>query len=124
MSDMTEDRPMSAREDLDRLRSVDPPKSAPPRESAQAQDAGPTPTHSTSMPQGPVSPAQTSSVSVPLELIATRDRMIQMELVRLQRTLSRQNFRGAESARRLVRKLARKALLNVTETESLIRTLS
>ena len=56
-----------------------------------------------------------------LELLSLRDRFIQSELLKLQRTLSRQNFRGAESARRLVRRLARRAEQNVTDAESLQR---
>jgi hypothetical protein len=44
--------------------------------------------------------------------------------LRLQRTLSRQNFRGAESARRLVRKLARKAEQNISEVGALQRSLA
>jgi len=35
--------------------------------------------------------------------------------VRLQRTLSRQTFRGAESARRVVRRLARRAEQNIAD---------
>jgi hypothetical protein len=50
-----------------------------------------------------------------LELLATRDEYIHQELFRLQRTLSRQNFRGAESARRLVRRLARRAEQNTAD---------
>jgi hypothetical protein len=55
-----------------------------------------------------------------LELLVLRDRYIRTELLRLQRTLSRQTFRGAESARRLVRRLARKAEQNVSEIEALM----
>lgn len=115
---------MSAREDLDRLRGVETAKPVPARESADHLDDSQPASPTTAMPYGPLARASASSPSVLLELIATRDRMIQGELVRLQRTLSRQNFRGAESARRLVRKLARKAEQNFTELESLIRTLS
>jgi hypothetical protein len=50
-----------------------------------------------------------------LELLAARDEYIRQELFRLQRALSRQNFRGAESARRLVRRLARRAEQNTTD---------
>ena len=50
-----------------------------------------------------------------LELLAARDEYIRQELFRLQRALSRQSFRGAESARRLVRRLARRAEQNTTD---------
>jgi len=50
-----------------------------------------------------------------LELLAARDDYIRQELFRLQRALSRQNFRGAESARRLVRRLARRAEQNTND---------
>ena len=61
-----------------------------------------------------------SGVPGALELLVLRDRYIRTELLRLQRTLSRQTFRGAESARRLVRRLARKAEQNVSEIEALM----
>jgi hypothetical protein len=50
-----------------------------------------------------------------LDDLAVRDQQIARELLHLQRTLSRQTFRGAESARRLVRRLVRKAELNAQE---------
>jgi hypothetical protein len=50
-----------------------------------------------------------------LDELASRDSQIASELLHLQRTLSRQTFRGAESARRLVRRLVRKAELNARE---------
>jgi len=53
----------------------------------------------------------------PLAAAAERDRQIIQELMRLQRTLSRQSFRGAESARRLVRRLVRRAQQNVDALE-------
>lgn len=58
-------------------------------------------------------------IATMLELLALRDRYIQAELLTLQRTLSRQTFRGAESARRLVRRLARRAEQNALDAESL-----
>jgi hypothetical protein len=51
--------------------------------------------------------------------LARRDMQIAKELLHLQRTLSRQTFRGAESARRLVRRLIRRAELNARELETL-----
>jgi hypothetical protein len=47
-----------------------------------------------------------------LEGVAARDEQIQEGLLKLQRSLSRQSFRGAESARRLVRRLGRKLQQN------------
>lgn len=54
------------------------------------------------------------------ESLMARDQQMIQELMRLQRSLSRQNFRGAESARRLVRRLARQAQQSIGEMESLI----
>lgn len=54
-----------------------------------------------------------------LDDLAVRDQQIARELLHLQRTLSRQTFRGAESARRLVRRLVRKAELNAQEIAAL-----
>jgi hypothetical protein len=82
-----------------------------------AQPALALPGAAASAPREPETPASI------LELLAVRDRLIQADLMRLQRTLSRQNFRGAESARRLVRKLARKAEQNASDLEALMRSL-
>lgn len=57
-------------------------------------------------------------VSSILSSLVQRDDQIRGELMKLQRTLSRQTFRGAESARRLVRKLSRKAGQNVDEARA------
>ncbi len=111
---------MNSRDDLDSLRRTDQRTSVPV---PAKQEADITSARPLSMPQGPTAHGQIPSPAVRLELVATRDRMIQTELLRLQRTLSRQNFRGAESARRLVRKLARKAEQNTADVESLIRSL-
>ena len=54
-----------------------------------------------------------------LQFLQERDAQIQNELLRLQRTLSRQSFRGAESSRRLVRRLARRAQENITDAEAM-----
>jgi hypothetical protein len=59
-----------------------------------------------------------ASRTLPAEL-AQRDLQIARELLHLQRTLSRQTFRGAESARRLVRRLIRRAELNAREVTAL-----
>lgn len=56
--------------------------------------------------------------SATLSALIARDDQIRRELMKLQRTLSRQTFRGAESARRLVRKLARKAEQNSDEARA------
>jgi hypothetical protein len=64
-------------------------------------------------------PATMPDVSIVLSALIQRDDQIRSELMRLQRTLSRQKFRGAESARRLVRKLARKAGQNIDEAMAL-----
>lgn len=61
-------------------------------------------------------PGMTSLKTPPrLDDLAERDLQIARELLHLQRTLSRQTFRGAESARRLVRRLVRKAEQNAQE---------
>jgi hypothetical protein len=61
-------------------------------------------------------PSVTSPLPPPrLDDLAERDLQIARELLHLQRTLSRQTFRGAESARRLVRRLVRKAEQNAQE---------
>ena len=60
-------------------------------------------------------PAREEPLWALLELVSARDEYIHHELMRLQRTLSRQTFRGAESARRLVRRLARKAEQNAQD---------
>lgn len=112
---------MDARDDLNSLRRTG--QHTPVPTPAQPKDGSSTARETVSMPQASGAPGQTPSIATLLELVVTRDRMIQTELLRLQRTLSRQNFRGAESARRLVRKLARKAELNSAELESLIRSL-
>jgi hypothetical protein len=54
-----------------------------------------------------------------LQFLQERDAQIQNELLRLQRTLWRQSFRGAESSRRLVRRLARRAQENITDAEAM-----
>jgi hypothetical protein len=59
-----------------------------------------------------------------LQCLQERDAQIQQELLRLQRTLSRQSFRGAESSRRLVRRLARRAQENITDAEAMKARLS
>jgi hypothetical protein len=59
-----------------------------------------------------------------LQSLQERDAQIQQELLRLQRTLSRQSFRGAESSRRLVRRLARRAQENITDAEAMKARLS
>ena len=53
-----------------------------------------------------------------IELVMARDEYIYHELMHLQRTLSRQSFRGAESARRLVRRLARRAEQNIQDLQA------
>lgn len=80
---------------------------------------------------GVASPVQSApaDVSVPdtdvskplprIDNLVERDQQIARELLHLQRTLSRQTFRGAESARRLVRRLVRKAELNAQDLVAL-----
>ena len=100
-------------ERLERLRHSRPPT---------AEESQPTTTGEGVALQLPSTPAPLTSrseVSTLLELLAMRDRHIQSELLKLQRTLSRQTFCGAESARRLVRRLARRAEQNVADVESL-----
>lgn len=100
-------------ERLERLRHTRPINPGETHQTAQAQpDAVLLPS--------PVPPHDSrTDFSTLLELLALRDRYIQSELLRLQRTLSRQNFRGAESARRLVRRLARRAEQNVVDIDAL-----
>lgn len=110
------------REELERLRlaqnkTTQPPLSSAPVES-QSEDSV------ISLPHVASSHGASKPLASQLDLVAMRDRLIQAELLRLQRTLSRQNFRGAESARRLVRKLARKAEQNVADLESLQRSVN
>jgi len=87
-----------------------------------AREGAPSPTGAAA--EGLAWPSITSDTPFPsfcllLELLAARDDYIRQELFRLQRTLSRQNFRGAESARRLVRRLARRAEQNAADAQRL-----
>jgi len=81
------------------------------------------------MPRGPdtaQADAAQAEASIPvdvrrlLESLMARDQLLIQELLRLQRSLSRQNFRGAESARRLVRRLARKAQQGIADIQAMI----
>lgn len=100
-------------ERLERLRRTRP---AVP---AKADDATLSPSQVVHLPSSVPPSTPSSDMTTVLELLAIRDRYIQSELQRLQRTLSRQTFRGAESARRLVRRLARRAEQNAADVEAL-----
>jgi hypothetical protein len=104
------DRITHLQEQLERLRHA---QSVPPEshEAIESQDVP-----ETRLPQGPTGPLpQDAELNTLLELLAVRDGYIHAELMRLQRALSRQTFRGAESARRLVRRLARRAEPNASD---------
>jgi hypothetical protein len=101
---------------LERLQRLRHSRPTAPEES---QPALPKDVASVHLPSTPEPVPSRSEVSTLLELLALRDRYIQSELLKLQRTLSRQTFRGAESARRLVRRLARRAEQNVADVKSL-----
>ena len=104
------DRITHLQEELERLRHAqsvptDAPLTTAPNDSLEA-----------TLPRGPVEPLpQNTELNTLLELLAVRDSYIHTELMRLQRALSRQTFRGAESARRLVRRLARRAEQNAAD---------
>jgi len=104
------DRIIHLQEQLERLRHAQSVSSNSP-EDVQSPDE-----RATTMPRGPVEALpQDSELNTLLELLAVRDGYIHAELMRLQRALSRQTFRGAESARRMVRRLARRAEQNASD---------
>jgi hypothetical protein len=104
------DRITHLQEQLERLRHAQ----SVPRESPEAMESPDMP--KVRLPRGPAEPSPNESeLSTLLELLAVRDGHIHAELMRLQRALSRQTFRGAESARRLVRRLARRAEQNAAD---------